>query len=134
MLNRELSVFIIVGTLTVIVDFLAYRGIALSEIFGVELAKAFGFIIGTIFAYFANRFWTFAHKPKVSGSAWRFAILYSITLAINVLINSTSLTLLPQSNITMHAAFLLATGTSAALNFTGMKFYVFKSVHSSELQ
>jgi putative flippase GtrA len=133
MLSRELRIFLIVGTLTVIVDLIFYRGIASSEIVGVDLAKALGFIVGTIFAYFANRLWTFGHKSKAAGSAWRFGALYATTLFINVLINSVSLTLLPKIDISVHAAFLLATGVSAALNFIGMKFFVFKSSHLTEL-
>lgn len=75
MLKKELPVFIIVGLLTVLVDFLVYRLLVIFDIANVDLAKAIGFVAGTVFAYFANRFWTFSHKEharEVHGSSWSF--------------------------------------------------------------
>jgi len=162
MIRRELAIFLIVGTLTVMIDFLTYRGLVWAQLLGVDSAKGLGFLIGTVFAYFANRFWTFGHKAHAVGSAWRFIILYSLTLAANVLVNAFLITWLPSylpvllnmlraatkllmidkpiygevngmlnillnKEITIQIAFLLATVTSAALNFIGMKLFVFKT-------
>jgi putative flippase GtrA len=100
----------------------------------VEMAKATGFLIGTLFAYFANRFWTFGHKPHVPGSVWRFAVLYASTLGANVLINSLALKLFTDEIAAIPLAFLVATGVSASLNFLGMKFFVFRPSPASEIQ
>ena len=162
MIKRELAIFLIVGTLTVMIDFLTYRGLVWAQLLGVDSAKGVGFLTGTVFAYFANRFWTFGHKAHAVGSAWRFIILYSLTLAANVLVNSLLISSLPiqlpvlfdmlkvatqlimidqpiyeevigmlnkllNQEITIQIAFLVATITSAALNFMGMKFFVFKT-------
>ncbi len=126
MIKRELKIFLIVGVTTVLVDFIAYRGLLSLDIIALDMAKAIGFLSGTLFAYFANRFWTFGHKTHASGSAWRFMILYASTLATNVLINSLALTLLADMFSAIQVAFLLATGVSAVLNFLGLKFFVFK--------
>jgi putative flippase GtrA len=161
MIKRELAIFLIVGTLTVMIDFLTYRGLVWAQLLGVDSAKGIGFLTGTVFAYFANRFWTFGHKAHAVGSAWRFIILYSLTLAANVLVNAFLITWLPGnvpalvdmlmaanklisidnpsyqemntifSKILSKEAgiqfpFLIATITSAALNFIGMKLFVFK--------
>jgi putative flippase GtrA len=134
MLNRELGIFIVVGSLTVVVDFLFYRALVWSSLLDIDLAKGASFIIGTVFAYFSNRFWTFGHQSQAPGSAWRFCALYTTTLLVNVMVNSIALTQPLQFNISILAAFLLATGVSATLNFIGMKFFVFKSAHQSELQ
>jgi putative flippase GtrA len=162
MIKRELAIFLVVGTLTVMIDFLTYRGLVWAQLLGVDSAKGLGFLTGTVFAYFANRFWTFGHKAHAVGSAWRFIILYSLTLAANVLVNSLLISCLPiqlpvlvdmlkeatqlimidqpiyvpvndmlnkllNKEITIQIAFLIATITSAALNFIGMKLFVFKT-------
>lgn len=127
MMKRELIIFLLVGTLTVLVDFLAYRGLTWMSLTGIDVAKAMSFLIGTVFAYFANRSWTFRFKPGVPGSAWRFAFLYAATLGANVLVNRLVLTLLADATAAIQVAFLLATGTSASLNFLGMKLFVFKT-------
>ena len=168
MIRRELPIFLVVGTLTVLIDFLTYRGLIWAQVFSVDMAKGTGFIVGTLFAYFANRFWTFGHKAHAGGSVWRFIIVYSITLAVNVLVNSFLINWIPdnfptlldgliavnkfisnygfindeiktilakllnKAEIAIQIAFLVATITSATLNFFGMKFFVFNTASVSE--
>jgi putative flippase GtrA len=134
MIKRELIIFLIVGASTVLVDFMSYRGLIQFQVMEVDMAKAIGFLVGTIFAYFANRFWTFDNKSHAPGSAWRFSALYASTLGTNVLINALALKLLADTAVAFQLAFLLATGVSASLNFLGMKLFVFKSIPASELQ
>jgi len=127
MIKREFGIFLIVGSLTVLIDFCAYRSLVWLGVTGIEIAKTVGFLLGTLFAYFANRFWTFGDKSHVAGSLWRFATLYGVTLFANVLVNSLALILFVDAIASVHLAFLFATGISAALNFLGMKLFVFKS-------
>ena len=134
MIKRELAIFLIVGVSTVLVDFISYRGLIRFQVMEVDMAKAAGFLVGTLFAYFANRFWTFGHNPHVPGSVWRFSALYASTLGANVLTNALVLKLLADMAIAIQLAFLLATGVSACLNFLGMKLFVFKPIPAPELQ
>jgi putative flippase GtrA len=134
MIKCELVIFLIVGVSTVLVDYISYRGLIGFQVMEVDMAKATGFLVGTLFAYFANRFWTFGHKPHAPGSAWRFSALYASTLGANVLINALALRLLADVAAEIQLAFLLATGASACLNFLGMKLFVFKPIQSSELR
>jgi putative flippase GtrA len=134
MIKRELAIFLIVGVSTVLVDFISYRGLIGFQVMEVDMAKAAGFLAGTLFAYFANRFWTFGHNPLVPGSVWRFSALYASTLGANVLTNALVLKLLADMAIAIQLAFLLATGVSACLNFLGMKLFVFKPIPAPELQ
>ena len=134
MIKRELAIFLIVGMSTVLVDFISYRGLIGFQVMEVDMAKAAGFLVGTLFAYFANRFWTFGHNPHVPGSVWRFSALYASTLGANVLTNALVLKLLADMAIAIQLAFLLATGVSACLNFLGMKLFVFKPIPAPELQ
>ena len=134
MTKRELAIFLVVGASTVLFDFVSYRGLIGFELLSLDMAKATGFLLGTLFAYFANRFWTFGHKPHAPGSVWRFAVLYSSTLGANVLINALVLKLFANAVAAIQLAFLLATGVSACLNFLGMKLFVFRPSTVSELQ
>jgi putative flippase GtrA len=134
MIKRELAIFLVVGAATVLVDFISYRGLIGLQVMEVDTAKATGFLVGTLFAYFANRFWTFDRKSHVPGSGWRFSALYASTLGVNVLINAFALKLLADVAASIQLAFLLATGVSACLNFLGMKLFVFRSIPAPELQ
>jgi putative flippase GtrA len=124
-IKHELAIFLIVGLLTVAIDFLLYRGLIYINLFGfdsVNLAKGLSFIGGTIFAYFANRFWTFNQQITSSGSVIRFSLVYIIGLLANIAINHLSIAWLSSMILTpeyiLLIAFLLATGVSATLNFT----------------
>lgn len=134
MIKRELAIFLVVGATTVLLDFVSYRGLIGFEMMAVDMAKATGFLIGTLFAYFANRFWTFGHRQHISSSAWRFVVLYSSTLGANVLINSLALKLFADAVAAIPLAFFVATGVSAALNFLGMKLFVFRPIPTPKLQ
>jgi len=134
MIKRELSIFLIVGLLTVAIDFLLYRGLIYLGFDSVNISKGLGFIGGTIFAYFANRFWTFKEQKTRAGSVSRFTLVYIIGLIANILVNHLSITsstfiALLDVRQTIYLAFLLATGVSAMLNFLGMKFFVFTDHH-----
>jgi putative flippase GtrA len=131
-MKRELTIFLIVGLLTVLIDFLIYCALMHFNPLGfnsVNIAKGVGFIGGTIFAYFANRFWTFQQQATSSGSIIRFILVYILGLSANIAINYISISWLSDVMITpeyiLLVAFVLATGVSATLNFIGMKFFVF---------
>ena len=126
MIKKELSVFLVVGISTVVVDYIFYRGMVSLQWTTIDIAKAFGFIVGTLFAYVANRFWTFNHRETANNSVLKFALLYSVTLSANVLVNSQLLEFLKNVDYAVQISFFFATGVSATLNFIGMKFIVFK--------
>lgn len=124
MIRRELSIFLVVGCLTVAIDFMLYRGLVYLFLCDIGLAKAIGFVGGSIFAYFANRFWTFGEQRARSGSFWRFTLVYSFALVANIFINQ-GIFMSWDGSAVIYVAFLVATGVSAILNFVGMKWFVF---------
>jgi len=134
MIKRQLVIFLVVGVATILVDFISYRSLIGFHVMEVNMAKATGFLVGTLFAYFANRFWTFGHKSYAPGSVWRFSAVYASTLGINVLINALALKMLSDVAAVIQLAFLLATGVSACLNFLGMKLFVFSPIPRPEFQ
>ena len=132
MIKKELSIFLLVGLSTVIVDYVFYQILSVLLLTTIDVAKALAFIFGTFFAYFANRFWTFRRKQTANYGILKFALLYSATLSANVSINSQLLDFFENTNHAVQISFLFATMMSATLNFLGMKFFVFKLITISE--
>lgn len=89
----------------------------------VAVSKTVSFLTGTLFAYFANKLWTFEKKERDHVEMLSFLILYGTTLVINVGVNQLTLWILPDW---IGLAFLAATGTSTILNFIGQKWWVFR--------
>lgn len=124
-LRGQLARFLVVGFTAMGIDFAVYRGLlALGT--AIHPAKGLGFVTGALFAYFANRAITFQ-----LGRGWRqdevirFVKVYAGALAANVAVNFLVLNLIGRSEAGIGVAFVVATGVSAALNFVGMKLFVF---------
>lgn len=117
----ELAKFLVVGSTTVCIDLAAY--LVLSNYLYLSLSKGISFVIGCIFAFFANKYITFEHRGNLLSNFVKFGFLYSMTLFLNVFLNSFMLYLFPHSKM---LAFTIATGASAAVNFLGMKVWIFK--------
>lgn len=124
-MNRQLSRFLLVGATTVLVDFFAYSTLLAVSV-PVDPAKAAGFLTGTLFAWFANRLWTFSAAGGI-GRFVRFLALYGATLTLNVLVNGAIHAALDGGEVAVATAFLVATAISASVNFAGMKYLVFKT-------
>jgi putative flippase GtrA len=90
------------------------------------VAKGLSFVTGTMFAYVANRLWTFDRAEGGGSIFGLFVVLYVVTLTINVALNSTIISLFDDRELGRSIGFLAATGTSATLNFIGMKTIVFR--------
>lgn len=117
--------FLAVGATTVGIDYTVYSLLLFADV-PVSPAKAAGFVTGTVFAYFANRLWTFATHGGL-GRIIGFMVVYGISLGVNVSLNNGALALLGYEQLAVVLAFLVATAVSASLNFLGMKFLVFKT-------
>ena len=122
--RSQLSRFLLVGGSTVLIDFVVYR--ALLFLIPFSFAKTISFLCGAVYAYQFNRLWTFKAGRSTLPQALKFGFVYGTNLGVNVGVNATMLALLPLVNPwRLDLAFLLATGTSAALNFIGMKWLAF---------
>ena len=122
--NRtQIARFLVVGTTTVAIDYAVYSLLLLMGV-AFTSSKGIGFTVGTLFAYFANRLWTFSARGGLDRIA-RFIVVYGVNLGVNVGLNSFVLALLGYDQIDTILAFLVATAASATLNFLGMKFLVF---------
>ncbi|PZO59632.1 MAG: GtrA family protein [Phormidesmis priestleyi] len=127
--REEILRFLLVGSSTVLVDLAIY--IVLLTWLNPSTAKGISFICGTIYAYQANRLWTFSSGSGSLLQVVKFSAVYGFNLAVNVSLNAVVLSLLAQltgrlGQLNTLIAFIIATGVSAVLNFLGMKFFVFK--------
>ena len=110
-----------------LLDFLVYQMLLYTLVEQVALAKASGFAAGTLFSYYANKFWTFNKTTHIVGSVWRFGVLYASTLVLNISVNGIFLHFWGYANQSVMVAFTFATGISAVVNFLGMWSFVFKT-------
>lgn len=125
--RAQVARFLTVGVSCMLVDLLTYRGLLLVTSV-ITASKAAGFVVGTTTAFFANRAFTFKQQPP-GGPAQlaRFLALYAVTLLVNVGINSALLHLLGMGELGINTSFAIATLFSSALNFIGMKMFVFNA-------
>jgi len=87
-----------------------------------DLAKASGFVFGTLVSYLLNRWWTFESKDGGAGQIAAFLTLYGATFLMNVAVNHVLLT----ATGWVLASWFVATACSTVANFVGNKFWVFK--------
>jgi len=120
-LGRQAGRFLAVGALTALVDFATYRLLLLLDV-PITPAKAAGFVLGTALSYLLNRAWTFGAGQHAVG---RFLALYAVTLVLNVATNAAAVALLAGVPGRITIAWVLAQVVASALNFIGMRAYVF---------
>ena len=125
LLHSQVGRFLIVGITTVLVDLIIYLLLLFFD-FETGLAKALSFSSGAIFAYYANRSYTFQSKRKGLLRFILFSALYILTLTINVGVNGSALSALGATQFFIIFSFLIATTLSAVINYIGMKYIIFR--------
>lgn len=123
---REAMRFLLVGGTAALVDLAIYLLLLVVGL-PVPIAKATSSALASIAAYFGNKHFTYQRKAKNAGSIILFCILYSLTLLLNVLLNDAMLAILRMPTAHEVAiAWTVATAASAAVNFLGTKFMIFR--------
>ena len=123
-ISNEVKRFIIVGGSTVLLDLICYFTLVKLG-FESSISKGFSFTIGAIYAYIANKYFTFQNKNYGLLQFCLFILLYLSTLLVNVITNETLLNFSNSTHSSLILAFIFATFVSATLNFLGMKYIVF---------
>ena len=118
----EIYRFIIVGICSVFIDFLFYYLFIYFNIFDPKNAKRLSFIIGAIFAFYANRNYVFKVNERKLSQYVLFTILYFTSFSLNSLVHDF---IFVKTKITL-ISFLAATFVSTITNFIGQKFLIFK--------
>ena len=119
--RKQLPKFVISGGLGAGTDFLVYR--LLLHFLSVSPSKAISFLCGTTLVFFMNKYWTYGKTAKSAPEIAKFALVYSVTWALNVGINREVLNLLPGHILW---AFLAAAAVCTVISFCGQKWWVFK--------
>lgn len=138
-LKKELIKFTLIGILAVLVDLGAYWTLlnvlperALSFVSNEAFAKTISFLCGMVVTYSLNKLWTWKQRDRSNKRLAKFAVLYGVSLFLNVFTNSTVLYILEHNKdiydvpYKYFIAFIGATGMSAVVNFAGQKFWVFR--------
>lgn len=122
--RRQVARFLVVGTLSVIVDFGVYTLLTSFAPLPWGLAKGISYASGVVVGFFGNKFWTFQSPRRRASEPALYLLLYSGTLLLNIGCNQAALWLLgaPLKLV----AFLFATGVTTLTNFLGMKYVAFR--------
>lgn len=123
---RQASRFLVVGLGSVAIDGLTYAALLRTAGSAVspDAMKTLSFLLGTAFAFAANKLWTFESRRWSAFEAAAFGGLYASTMLVNVAVNHGVLAASPPAPFV--TAFLCATATSTVLNFLGQKFIAFR--------
>lgn len=123
-LAPQLTRFVVVGVGCALVDYGTYLALVGLDLW-VHLAKAVGWVVGTLTAYLINRRWVF----RGSGGGAQFAsvmILYGTTFTAQIGVNAVMLAVLPPSWWRLTVAFLIAQGLATCINFVVQRRVIFR--------
>lgn len=131
LLNLEQTRFIIVGVMNTLIGmaamFIAYNVFHM----GYWLSSAMDYVIGSIFSYFANKYFTFKSEKKSGAEVVRFVInivvCYFIAYGIarpvlEVLLKNVELSV----SLFEQASMIFGLGIFIVLNYFGQKYFVFR--------
>ncbi len=114
--------YILVGICSVAIDFIFYYIFINLNIFDPNNSKRLSFIIGALFAFFANRNYVFQVREKKISQFFYFCVLYLISFILNSVIHDLVYFLLNNTFV----SFLSATAASTLTNYVGQKFIIYR--------
>jgi putative flippase GtrA len=132
--KKHLSRFLVIGLASVATDaffywWFTYLGLALTP------AKGISYALGMLLGFIGNKFWTFESPVKNATEPLSYALLYALTLIVNMVTNALvfkfSLNWLGAIikepwQPALLLAFFVATGLTTVLNFLGLRFITFR--------
>jgi putative flippase GtrA len=122
--RKQLARFLVVGTVSVLVDLAAYRLFGSAFGWRMDIAKGISYWAGVVVGFIGNKAWTFESSSKSLREPISYVALYAVTMIVNIACNRAALAVLGSDAVT--TAFLFATGVTTVLNFLGMKLVTFR--------
>jgi len=121
----QIARYLVAGGSAVVVDFILYR--LIMWVFDVKLlAKAVGYVGGTVYSFFVNRSFTFKRDSSNRQQVIAYLAIYVLSMFLNTGLNQLGLKTLGTGEIGINVSFAIAAVASAAFNFVCMKRFVFK--------
>ncbi len=116
--------FAVVGGICTAVNYVIF--IALINFTGIHYlaASTIGFLTGLVTGFYINKNWTFSRDEANKSYFIKYLLLYSFSLAVNLLILNF---LVENYQVSEIFAQVVATGTTVLSNFFGSKMLVFKA-------
>lgn len=125
-LVRKIFLFCATGGVATLLDMLFFNLFFITTSMFV-LSRIGGIFISMIFNFSSNRNITFrAKNEKAKNQAWKFVIVYAISMSANVFVGKLVLFLLSDSLLSANIAALSGLAISIPLSFFGLMFWVFK--------
>lgn len=121
-LKGQMLRFLVVGGIAVAIDTCVYFLLIRTDALDASWSKRISFAAGSLWAYVANKRFTFQH----TGFAIHQPLLFSAVYILGWLINSVAHDQVYRLQPIPWLAFLIATGLSTMSNFAGQKWIVFR--------
>lgn len=121
-LKGELLRFALVGGIAVAIDGAAYLLLNHGAGWDPAWSKRLSFALGALWAFVANKWFTFQHPGLSLHEPLLFALVYAVGWTLNSLAHDLVYRFRPIDWL----AFLVATGISTLTNFAGQKWIVFR--------
>ena len=135
-LRTQILRFLVIGGSSVAIDLVVY--LALVGLLDPVLSKAISYVAGMLFGYVGNKFWTFESSRRSLAEPAVYIVLYALTLAVNVGLNSLCISVFENLQLAPPTArilaFFIATGTTTVLNFVGLKHFAFRPTSTTSNQ
>ena len=122
--NAQILKFLLVGGIAVCIDAISYALLVDQATIEHGLSKRISFILGSIWAFWANKYFTFRSSVPLGKEIVLFLLLYLSTFLANGWMHDFIFELSSLGWL----SFLTATATSTTINFLGQKFVVFRKL------
>lgn len=130
-LSLEQSRFIVVGVINTVIGTVAMLICYNLFHMGYWVSSAMDYVIGSIFSYFANKYFTFQVKKKSKSEVVRFIINIVVCYFLSYGIARTMIDMILKDfalskSLMDQISMLFGTGIFIVFNYFGQKFFVFK--------
>lgn len=121
MIYKEFSKYFGFGIISFLIDFLIYNFLSFYLNIDVNLSKGISFIAGSVNSFILNKKITFFSIEKGFKEPLKFSIVYLSSLLVNYFSHKYLINYFDN-----FLPFIISTSLSVLINFTGLKFFVFK--------
>ena len=120
--NAQILKFLLVGGIAVAIDAISYALLVDQAEIAHGISKRISFVLGSIWAFWANKYFTFESPVPPTKEILLFSVLYLSTFLANGWMHD----FVFEASALDWLSFLVATATSTTINFLGQKFVVFR--------